>query len=653
MNTKDRRLGMGRDISRRDFLQGAVGSVVAGAALTSGCGPPESHPPSGPVGTAGVPPGGAGYPPARLGLRGSHAGSFEAAHDMAFAKRTDWGVAAEPDPGEYDLVVVGAGVSGLAAAQFYREAHPAARVLLLDNHDDFGGHAKRNEFEWNGRTILGYGGSQSLEAPSSYSEPANQLLQRIGVDTARLRQAYDRDFYPRNLLEAGIYFDAATYGTDRLVRSQFMSPSAFLPVSPSSVTTEEAIAQMPLSEPARRELRALFSGSEDRVPDHSIFSEPGYLRTISYRDFLTKHVGVEQPEVIALLQNVPSGYYGHGIDVVPALDALGFGLPGVRSTSLGTFDGLIRRAIDLSLEPYEYHFPDGNASVARLLVRRLIPAVAEGTTMEDVVTAPFDYAALDRPDSDVRLRLGSTVVRVLHDGDPRSAQRVGVTYVQGGRTEHVRAKNVVLACYNMGIPYLCPELPTAQQEALASLVKTPLVYTNVLLRNRRAIEEARLALAHCPGSFHHMVMVDFPVSLGDYQFGSGPDDPIVLHMGRSMTRPGLPPRDQSRAGRYELLEMPFESIEREIRTHLGGMLGAEGFEPAEDIAAIAVNRWPHGYAMEPNPLFDPEYGPGEAPHEVGRQRFGRVAIANSDAGARAYLDEAIDQAWRAVGELES
>jgi len=653
VKAKDRELGMGRKISRRDFLNGAVGSLVAGAALAPGCSTPKNDPATGPVGATATPQSAAAYPPSRLGLRGSHSGAFETAHQMAFDKRTDWGPASEPDAQEYDLVVVGAGISGLSAAFFYREQHPGARVLLLENHDDFGGHAKRNEFEWKGRTILGYGGSQSFERPSAYSKETKGLLSKIGVETTRLADAYDQDFYRRNDLAAGVFFDRKTYGTDRLVRSDFIDPSLFIPLARSGVSIDDAIAQMPISEPARRELLRLIHGDKDRLPDHSIFREPGYLMTISYQNFLTKHMGIEQPEVIFLLKDVMAGYYGHGIDVIPATEALFIGLPGLGSTSMGTFEGLIKGFIDFVAEPYIYHFPDGNASVARLLVRRLIPAVADGESMEDVVTAVFDYAALDQPRAEVRLRLGSTVVRVKHDGDPRTAERVGVTYVRDGRTEHVRARRVVLACYNMVVPYLCPEIPNPQKEALSSLVKTPLVYTNVLLRNWRAFKRLGIGLAHCPGSWHSLSILDFPVSLGDYSFSTGPDDPIVLHMSRVPTSPGLSPRDQSRAGRAELLATSFETIEREIRTHLGGMLGAGGFDPARDIEAIAVNRWPHGYAWERNALFDPEYGPGEAPHEVGRKPFGRITIANSDAAGIAYLDAAIDQAWRAVGELSA
>jgi len=649
---QDRDLGMDREISRRDFLQGAVGSVVAGAALTAGCSPAEEALlPSGPPGMHGAPPAPGSNPPSRLGMRGSHDGAFEIAHQMAFDKRTEWGPPTEPDDSEYDLVVVGAGVSGLAAAFFYREQHPGARVLLLENHDDFGGHAKRNEFEWNGRTILGYGGSQSIEAPSAYSDVAKGLLSSLAVDTEALRAGYDTEFFKRHGLRGAVYFDEAHYGVDRLVFSDFIDPSAFLPVAPAETDGLDALDSMPLSSSARAELRRLLTGSDDLLPEHSIFREPGYLQTLSYQDLLTRHLGVTEPEVLTLLERVPSSYFGHGIDVVPALEALAFGLPGLGSTSLGMLEGAIRKAISLAIEPYQYHFPDGNASVARLLVRRLIPGVADGTTMNDVATADFDYSALDRADSDVRLRLGSTVVRVEHEGAPESSERVFVTYVRGGETQRVRARRVVLACYNMAIPYLCPELPAPQRKALASLVKIPFVYTSVLLRHWRAFEQLGLALAYAPRSFHTLSMLDFPVGLGDYAFSGGPEEPIALHMSRAMTRPGGRPEEQSRAGRFELLGLSFETIEREIRTHLGGMLGAGGFDPATDIEAIAVNRWPHGYAFTPNPLFDPDYGEGEAPHEIGRRLFGRIAIANSDAGARAYLDCAIDQAWRAVGEL--
>ena len=110
-------------------------------------------------------------------------------------------------------------------------------------------------------------------------------------------------------------------------------------------------------------------------------------------------------------------------------------------------------------------------------------------------------------------------------------------------------------------------------------------------------------------------------------------------------------RDQFRAGRMELMETPFLKFERNVRDQLGRMLGSAGFDPARDIEGITVNRWAHGYAYTPNTLFDPEWKEEEKPWVIGRKPFGRIAIANSDAGASAYSDVAIDQAWCAVGEI--
>jgi spermidine dehydrogenase len=551
---------------------------------------------------------------------------------------------------------VGGGVSGLSAAFFYRQQKPDARILVLDNHDDFGGHAKRNEFEIGGRKILGYGGSQSMEAPGAYSDVATALLREIGVHTDRFESAYDQDFYARHGLGTGIYFDKATYGVDKVVRGKLFDPSAFLPVAKSQRSASEAIDTMPLSEAAKAELRMLYSLDEDRLPDHSIFSEPDFLAKTPYRDLLTKHLGVREPEVIALFQDTTSNYMGIGIDGTPALMALGFGLPGLGGTSLGSFESLLRGALGFLIEPYIYHFPDGNASVARMLVRELIPTVthakpADVDPMDDVVTAEFDYARLDAPGSPVRLRLESTVVQVEHTGDPKQASEVDVHYVRHGRTQRVRARHCVLACYNAMIPKLCPSLPEKQKDALSELIKSPLVYTNVVLRSWNAVRRTGLGFAHCPGSWHTQMMVDFPVTLGDYAFAKTQKDPIIIHLNRQPLSPGLPPREQFKAGRRELLTTPFEQIEEQIRIHLTGMFGPNGFDPARDIAAITVNRWPHGYAYDHNPIFDGEVAPEERPHARGRVPFGRITIANSDASGRAYLDAAIDEAHRAVGEL--
>jgi spermidine dehydrogenase len=215
----------------------------------------------------------------------------------------------------------------------------------------------------------------------------------------------------------------------------------------------------------------------------------------------------------------------------------------------------------------------------------------------------------------------------------------------------VRADACVLACYNGMIPYLCPELPQTQKAALAYGVKAPLVYTHVALRNWTSFQKLGVHQIVSPGSYHSYVALDFPVSLGQYAFPSKPEDSMVLFMLRTPCQPGIPQLDQHRAGRYELMQTPFSTFERNIRDQLARMLGSSGFDPARDIQGITVNRWAHGYAHEYNSLFDPDWAEGEQPWVVGRKPFGKIAIANSDAGASAYTDAAIDQAYRAVQEL--
>jgi spermidine dehydrogenase len=298
-----------------------------------------------------------------------------------------------------------------------------------------------------------------------------------------------------------------------------------------------------------------------------------------------------------------------------------------------------------------YHFPDGNASIARMLVRSLIPGSAPGHTMEDIVKARMDYASLDRPASNVKIRLNSTAVRVEHEGDPSSAKAVRVTYVRDGKAYGVRSSACILACYNAVIPYLCPELPQPQRAALAMGAKVPLVYANAQLRRWTSLKKLGLSMVYCPTSYFSEIYMDFPVSMGGYQYTQSPDEPVVLHMVRVPCKPGMPTRQQRRLGRVELYTTPFETFEHRIRDQLGSMLGPGGFDPNRDIEAITVNRWPHGYADYFNDIEDPPYTDANRPNVVGRQQFGRISIANSDAGAEAETYAAIAQGYRAFAEV--
>ncbi len=644
-DSDDKRLGMDRAIPRRDFLNGvAIG--VGGALLSHG----TSMSPGALLALQGddfAPERAPGYyPPALTGLRGSHPGSYEVAHRLRDGGLDAMMRSARPSGETYDLIVVGGGISGLAAAHFYHQsAGRGARVLVLDNHDDFGGHAKRNEFRCDGRLLIGYGGTQSIDGPSRYSAEARGLLTELGIDVRKFHQAFDQTFYSSRHLKPSVFLGRETFGADGLI-------VGFGRRQASDATRAQLLKGAPLSDAARAGIERVLSDKTDHLPGLTSDAKKARLARTSYRDYLLQVLRVH-PDTIPFFQTWTHDLYGVGIDAVPALDCWGLDFPGFEGLNLapGAAPGISRTAEPHEEEPYIFHFPDGNASVARLLVRRLVPGAAPGHTMEDIVTARVDYARLDLPGSSTRIRLNSTAIRVRHVGDPSNAREVEVTYVRGGRVRTVRAGGCVLACWNGVIPYLCPELPAPQKEALAYGVKVPLVYTNVALRNWRAFAKLGISSITAPGSYYSAASLDFPVSLGQYHFSRSPDEPIVLHVLRTPCSPGLPARQQHRIGHAELLTTSFQTFERHLRDQFGRMLVGGGFDPARDIAGITVNRWPHGYAYEYNSLWDPLWPADQQPCVIGRKPFGRITIANSDAGAYAYTDCAIDQAHRAVGEV--
>lgn len=644
---RDRQLGMHRDITRRDFLNGVaigVGGAIAGTWMPGFALAEDAS-----VASAQDAPG--YYPPTRTGMRGSHPGAFETAHSVRDGNF--WKKAGKPvESGEtYDLVVVGGGISGLAAAYFYRkQAGPSARILILDNHDDFGGHAKRNEFRPGGRLLLTNGGTVSIESPFPYSKVAAGLLTELGIDPPAMEKKY---LSPETHgLGSGYFFDKETFGSERLVTGP--PGGAFSRQEESRGKWAEFLAKTPLSAQAQEGIVRLQEGKADYMAGISQDEKKSRLSRMGYKDFLLNVVKVHA-DVLPFYQTYTHSLYGIGIDGVPALDCWALGFPGFQGMGLDRVPskGLTFTALG-SVTPqdkYFFHFPDGNASIARMLVRSLVPDSAAGKTAEDMVTATMDYSRLDKSGSAVRIRLNSTAVAVRHAGDPAAAKGVEVLYGREEKVYSVRAKGAVLACWNMVIPYICPDLPTEQKDALRYGVKVPLVYSVVQLRNWNAFQKLGIRSVSCPGMYHSSINLDQGPSIGGYKPATSPDEPILVHMLRTPCQPGIPARDQQRAGHYDLLTTSFETFERNIRDQLARVLADGGFDPARDIQAIMVNRWPHGYAYEYNPLWDPDWPEGKRPCDIARKRFGRITIANSDAAAAAYTDQAIDQGYRAVQEL--
>jgi len=627
-------------ITRRDLLNGMAISAV-GAMLPAYAGEPKVRLDS------SMRLGGPStyYPPTLTGMRGSHAGSFEVAHALAWEGQ-------KPDAYEsldehYDLVVVGAGMSGLAAAWYYlKKAGPEARVLVLDNHDDFGGHAKRNEFHHKDRMILSLGGAQNLDNPSNYGDIAGSLLIDLGIDEAAIAKmaANTPDDYVLGGKLGGDVGLTVPDGDEHLTIG-----GHWLKFFHGRGDYQAGVRDLPIPEEQKDKLVAFFGGEKDFLDDLSLTKKWDYVNNTSYNQFLVDRVGLSVDTIPILnahllILNGPSGW-NHTV-----LEGILAGSPGLRAMGwLADFVDSIGAMLLDELAGDIRMFPDGNASVARLLVQKMIPDVAPNMKgFEDVAIARFNYGALDQADQSTRIRLNSTVVGVREVDD-----YVQIDYVQQGKPLRITANHCVLACYNNLIPALCPEMSDAQKSGLGYGVRIPFVYANILLENGRAFSELGVQITQCPYDPFQWVSAAPTVTSGGYEPPRGPDDPMVVFMMASPTpadgTEGTT-RDLLRLGRHKIYASTFDDYEQQIREQLQKMLGKHGFNHEADIKAITVNRIPHGYAYWYQGLDDPEWEEGQAPHEIGRQQFGRISIANTDSEVTPLMNAAFDAAHRAVEE---
>ncbi|MFF3440668.1 NAD(P)-binding protein [Streptosporangium sp. NPDC002721] len=646
-------LGMDRPISRRDFFDGAIAATgIAAACSLLGAGGWDDTPPAPPESLSLSPD--LSRPPSLTGLRGDTAEALSVPH--ALRDQRFWPYAGTPEPtGEhYDLVVVGAGISGLSAAHRWLEHDPSARILILDNHDDIGGHAVRNEFRPAARKgpLVAYGGSRSMECPSAWTPEGRDLLAKLGVRPESLGEPAGPGLYASLGMHDGVFCDRETFAEERLV---VLAPGK---------GAARWIAELPVAEQARRDLLMLYGGPPDWFPGLSAEEKQARLARLTYSGFLRDVCGVH-PDVLAFVRTMPSDEWAYGSDAFGAIDAWatadeyryagfqGLGLDRSRPSRYNSPTVIKEWGAG---EPRARRFPEGNQAIVRMMTARMVPGFATATGVEDVTTAGFDYDALDRPGNRVRVRLSSPVVSAANDGlpgaDPRTATGATVGYFDGERVKTVAAGSVIMACWNAMIPYLVGDLPPAQQAALRRSVKVPLLYATVQLRDWRAWRELGVRRARFTGARWCVAELDDPVDLGGYRCPRTPEEPIAVHMVSTPVTPGMSPAHGSVAGRYALIGTPYEHLEYSIRDQLTRLLGPGGFDAARDIEAITVNRWGHGHAPEYATPWDLDFYPdGLFPAAVARRPHGRIAIANSDSVPAARADAAVTAAYRAVAEL--
>lgn len=610
-------------ITRRDFLNGTAMTIAAGLAPVQLLHAQQAG-------------GGAVYPPALTGLRGNHAGTFTLAHSLA-REGAKYPVVLAREA--YDLVVVGGGLSGLAAAWFYRRRFGAnRRILILDNHDDFGGHAKRNEFTVRGKRLVTYGGSAEMPPSAATDAAVRELLAGVGLDAARPPVTSLADPYAALGMGRAVFFDAEHFGRDQWVPGDpfgelIDARSGQRPDRPDAAALKRFLDSTPLPDADRAALARLAAGTTDYLPGVSATERATALRTLRYSTFLRDKAGIGLAGQ-RFLRSRSSDAYALDADGISVTDAIAIGLPAGANMPGPAGNARLGKSPASRL-----WFPDGNASLARLLVQKLIPGVASLARPADVATVAFDYSRLDRAGAPVRLRLNSTAIAVEPDGNITR-----VTYGFSGNLHRVEARHVVLAGYNMMIPYLLPSLPAAQKAILHDEAKAPLVYTKVALDHWQAFAALRTRRIHAPAMAYTDLWLEPPA-------GDQPSDPAVLHMLYVPTVPdsGMRARDRFRAGRAFLLGTPFDTLEREIRAQLDRMLGHAGFASREVVRGITVNRWAHGYSYMPDSLA----GENVAPDAVwpGLAGVGNISIANSDNAGSPSVTAAVGQGKRAVDRL--
>jgi spermidine dehydrogenase len=541
----------------------------------------------------------------------------------------------------YDCVIVGGGISGIAAALFFqRRAAPDAKCLVLENHPIFGGEAKQNEFLVDGKRLIAHQGSAiyQLQQPQSFLK---QFYDSIGLTSPKLTYQKWAGPQPEMPLSRTPYdavgMDVGQYGF--WFGANFGHKPGLWVMDPVRKKLEGA----PISSATRAEwVRFLTGASLDGKPfEHPKFEGDAisrYLDTITLEQHFQERFGLSQETCRKFLSPVEGGGAGLGPDALSAYSDYAFEALQPVADETGAMDEM---------------FPGGNATIARLLVKSLNPAAIDGPAgVEGVSRNSVNFAALDAPGAPARIRLSATAVSVRHDGDPAKASTVSIAYEKGGKLYRVKARSVVMAGGSWTSKHIVKDLPQNYSQAYASFYRSPAMMANVAVRNWRFLYN--VGLSGCrwfDGTVGNYMEVRKLALAGDVDPTISPDSPIVLSLKVLYATPGLPTEEQGNRGRTEMLGTSFREYERRIRQQFTDMFASSGFDAQRDIAGIILNRWGHAY-LSPQPGFFFGTNSNLAPRETLRKApFGRIAFANTDLAGAMDHRFSILEAARAINQI--
>ena len=627
----EKALGLDQDITRRDFLNSTL--LASGGLLLSPATPVQlllaqkekPSPDSSSDDWTGY--GGVGD---YANSNGNTTAVFEAGHRIRDGEFESLPANLVETGEVYDCVVVGGGISGLAAALiFHRQAGEGKTCLVLDNHPVFGGEAKRNEFLVDGQRLIAHQGSALFQVnyPRSFIE---RFYQSIGLKTPRLQYQKWGSSDPEIPLTTTPYLGSAPYGL--YFGAKFGQPKGVWVTDPWGKKLEGA----PISATARKELLRTQSAdpAAAQVPKYRGDAISRRLDTMTLEEHLMEKHRISRETVRTFLTPDEGSAFGLGPDALSGYTAYAFD------------------AFGPTLDEENQMFPDGNSGIARLIVKTLIPDSVGGEhSLEDVCRKNLNFAALDRAGAPARIRLNSTAVWVKHEGDPAKSQFVTIAYTRGNKLYRVRARSVVMAGGSWTTKHIVRDLPDDRKEAYSQFYRSPCMLANVAVRNWRFLYKMGISGAQWFEGIGTYLQIRKLALCGADSPTIGPDSPVIITLKVVYSRPGHTTEEQGHLGRAEMISTPFREYERQIRQQFDDMFARTGFNASRDIAGIILNRWGHAYAS-PAPGFYFGKDGKPAPGDVLRAApFGRIAFANVDLSGMPDHKSSIIEADRAVGQL--